>query len=186
MDDWCPQGLPEGTPLYVAIADALASDLADGRLRAGDRLPTHRALAANLGVNVMTVTRGYAEAARRGLVEGEVGRGTFVRAQGRSAREFLEAPGEARVVDFHFNLPAGDPSILDVEGTLAELSAEPGTAARLTFSGYAAAGLEEHREAGADWLARSGVDAAAERTLVTGGAQHAMTLACATLASPGT
>ena len=49
------------------------------RLRAGARLPTHRELADRLGVTVGTITRGYAEAARRGLVSGEVGRGSFVR-----------------------------------------------------------------------------------------------------------
>ena len=184
MSDWCPDTLPEGVPLYIALADALARDLEAARLRPGERLPTHRALARRLGINVMTVTRGYAEAARRGLVEGEVGRGTFVRAQGRPANDFLPLePDGRRLVDFHFNLPAGDPSILDVEEMLARFAAEPGSAP--LFTGYAALGLEAHRAAGADWLARSGVAAAPERTLVAGGAQHAMTLAFSALTSPG-
>ena len=53
-------------PRYRAIAEALALDLREGRLRAGDRLPTHRDLAWHLKVTVGTVSRAYAEAERRG------------------------------------------------------------------------------------------------------------------------
>ena len=76
---WRPGELAGDRPAYVALADAIAHDLARGHLAPGDRLPTHRALAAELGVTVRTVARGYAEAERRGLVGGEVGRGTYVR-----------------------------------------------------------------------------------------------------------
>src|SRR6476659_1232816 len=79
-EGWEPGTLATGRPTYVALADALAGDIARGRLNPGDRLPTHRALARALGVTVGTVARAYAEAERRGLVGGEVGRGTFVRA----------------------------------------------------------------------------------------------------------
>lgn len=181
--DWCPTSLPDDLPLYVAIADALAEDLAAGRLQPGERLPTHRRLARSLGVNVMTVTRGYAEAARRGLVEGEVGRGTFVRAQGRPANDFLPLEQDGpRLVDFHFNLPAADPSILELPETLGELGA---AGAPSLFHGYSATGMEEHRAAGAAWLARTGASAVPEQVLVTGGSQHAMTLAFSALTSPG-
>ena len=49
-----------------------------GRLHRGERLPTHRALAKALGVDLTTVTRAYNEARRRGLTEARVGQGTFV------------------------------------------------------------------------------------------------------------
>src|SRR6476469_10186316 len=92
-DSWTPGDLVGGRPTYVALADALAGDIARGRLHPGDRLPTHRALARELGVTVGTVARAYSEAERRGLVGGEVGRGTFVRAAfglGRSTGEALD------------------------------------------------------------------------------------------------
>src|SRR5262245_26842149 len=66
-------------PIYLAVAHAIAADVQAGRLRAGDRLPPQRVLADALGITVTTVTRGYAEAERLGLVSGEVGRGTYVR-----------------------------------------------------------------------------------------------------------
>src|SRR3546814_17537102 len=76
MTKWTPTLEAEG-PRYLAIADALARDIAAGRLKAGDRLPTHRDLAWRLGVTVGTVSRASGEAERRGLTSGGVGRGTF-------------------------------------------------------------------------------------------------------------
>src|SRR5688572_12804943 len=78
-DMWKPDTSKNAGPVYLAIADSLARDVASGRLEPGEKLPTHRELSKRLGLNVMTVTRAFAEAARRGLVEAEVGRGTFVR-----------------------------------------------------------------------------------------------------------
>ena len=78
MTMWNPEISAAGAR-YLAIAEALSGDVRSGRLQPGDRLPTHRDLAYRLGVTVGTVTRAYAEAARRGLVDGEVGRGTYVR-----------------------------------------------------------------------------------------------------------
>src|SRR5215831_18889632 len=95
MTIWTPDLRSRPGPRYAAIAEALAADAGEGRLRPGARLPTHRELADRLGVTVGTVTRAYAEAARRGLVSGEVGRGTFVRAPARplGAAEAGGAPG---------------------------------------------------------------------------------------------
>src|ERR1700744_3835623 len=76
---WKPVLGKGGGPLYLAVADALAADIAAGRLSAGTRLPAQRALADALGIDFTTVSRAYAEARRRGLVDAFVGQGTFVR-----------------------------------------------------------------------------------------------------------
>src|SRR4051812_31752683 len=81
MTTWLPDLSHLRGPRYRAIADALAADIANGRLSSGARLPTHRDLAYQLHVTVGTVSRAYAEAERRGLIGGEIGRGTFVRAR---------------------------------------------------------------------------------------------------------
>ena len=75
---WIPS-LGEGNdPLYLGIVDALARDVAAGKLAADFRLPTQRDLADRLGVAIGTVTRAYAEAALRGLIRSEGRRGPFV------------------------------------------------------------------------------------------------------------
>jgi DNA-binding transcriptional regulator YhcF (GntR family) len=58
--------------------DAIAEDIAKGRLSAGDRLPPQRSLAQRIGVDFTTVARGYVEAQKRGHIGSTVGRGTFV------------------------------------------------------------------------------------------------------------
>src|SRR3954471_13821130 len=79
MNDW-REGLSGRTgDTYTSLADALEKAIRSGYLTAGSRLPTHRALAKDLGLAVSTVSRAYAEAGRRGLVGGTAGRGTFVK-----------------------------------------------------------------------------------------------------------
>lgn len=84
MTNWHPQ-IPDGRgPLYIRLADKIADDIATGVLGAGAKLPPQRDLAYDLGVTVGTIGRAYATIRQRGLVSGEVGRGTFVLGSGPS------------------------------------------------------------------------------------------------------
>lgn len=65
---------------YRRIADRLAEEILTGRLKAGERLPPQRVFAKRRRIAGSTAGRVYGELVRRGLVVGEVGRGTFVRA----------------------------------------------------------------------------------------------------------
>jgi DNA-binding transcriptional MocR family regulator len=65
---------------FRRIADRIAADIASGRLAPGQRLPPQRWFARRHGIAASTAGRVYGELVRRGLVVGEVGRGTFVRA----------------------------------------------------------------------------------------------------------
>jgi GntR family phosphonate transport system transcriptional regulator len=68
------------TPIWKAIADALRSDLAEGRYSPGDKLPTEAALADRFGVNRHTVRHGIAALVDDGLVRTRRGAGAFVAA----------------------------------------------------------------------------------------------------------
>src|SRR3974390_2299844 len=83
MAEWTPNLSKMSKPRYLAIADAIAEDIRSGRLSPLDRLPPQRKLARRLEVDFTTVARGYIEAQKRGLIECQVGRGTFVRASAR-------------------------------------------------------------------------------------------------------
>src|SRR5882757_5150058 len=76
--DWLPTIGELSGPAYLRIADALEADIGSGRLVRGQQLPTHRALAKTLGLDLTTITRGYREARRRGLLDARVGQGSFV------------------------------------------------------------------------------------------------------------
>jgi DNA-binding transcriptional MocR family regulator len=180
MTNWIPNLEARSGPLYVAIANQLANDLETGRLKPGDRLPTHRELAWQLGVTVGTITRAYAEAEHRGLITGEVGRGTFVRDRGvDAAAPPAVSAADDDFVDLALNLPIG--GIADA--VLARVLAEVAAAADLPrLLGYASnVGLPPHRAAGSEWLARSGLNAPPGEIAITCGAQHGMVAALAAL-----
>jgi DNA-binding transcriptional MocR family regulator len=169
---WQPRLPKDGTPVYRAIADALERDLAAGVLRAGSRLPTHRALAALLGVTTLTVTRAYNEASRRGLLESTVGRGTFVRTD---PREDQRAP-----VDLSRNIIGGAED-LDLAR---DLPAELRRIVRSPDYQSPAGGSGRYKAAAAAWIGRAGLTVAADRPLVVPGAQHALTILFMTLLEP--
>ena len=123
MTIWLPSLDDSSRPKYFAIADAIAGAMDTGRLRAGSRLPTHRDLADRLGVTVGTVSRGYAEARRRGLVVGEVGRGTFVRGSLPDEVSFgLRDVDDPGTVDLSMNLPVLGACDADLASAIGELS----------------------------------------------------------------
>jgi DNA-binding transcriptional MocR family regulator len=67
-------------PLYIQLRDQLRALVHSGELRPGDRIPASRELASQLGVHRTTVANAYAELESEGLIQGHVGRGTFIRA----------------------------------------------------------------------------------------------------------
>ena len=65
-------------PRYEQIAKALSQAIRSGQFKPGDRLPTLRRLATDLGVSLTTVTAAFKSLAENGWTRGEIGRGTFV------------------------------------------------------------------------------------------------------------
>lgn len=179
---WTPRALSGDSPVYLALADTIAEDVASGRLRPGAQLPTHRELARVLGVDLTTVTRGYAEARRRGLLLGRVGRGTFVRGHVLTAR----SAAADTVADLSLNLPPLlDPDLpaQALAATLDELSKSLNIGSLLKYQDNA--GMELHRQAGASWVSQRVPDPDPDKLVVTNGAQHAISVLLSTLASPG-
>src|SRR5579863_6673558 len=77
-------------PLYVQLRDQLRALVHSGELRTGDRIPASRELATQLGVHRTTVANAYAELESEGLIQGHVGRGTYI--CGAPARQFTPPP----------------------------------------------------------------------------------------------
>lgn len=178
--EWRPTLREDSSPIYRAIADALALDIKSGVLAAGDRLPPQRALAEALAIDFTTVSRAYAEAGRRGLVEGRVGKGTYVRA-GLAASQ----PGEASgVADMGMNMPPmfSDPLLEARLWTgIAGLETRGGMALIMRYQ--EAGGTLADRAAGALWLTDRLPGIGVDRLLVCSGAQGAL-LALLTILGP--
>lgn len=67
-----------GAPIFDQLAASVRAELARGTLRAGDRLPSAREVAAALEVNIHTVLRAYQDLRDEGLVDLRRGRGAVV------------------------------------------------------------------------------------------------------------
>ncbi len=184
--DWLPTLSDRAGPAYQRILDALAADIAAGRLRRGQQLPTHRALAKALGIDVTTVTRAYREAQSRGLTEARVGQGTFI-----ADAPQLTGTTPARIpahldFDLSMNLPPHPPEA-DLEGRIARgiaaLEREHGFSAYLN---YAESGGSLHdRGVAAEWLRPRIAEANADRLAICPGTQAALCAALLALTAPG-
>ncbi|MFC4349925.1 PLP-dependent aminotransferase family protein [Fodinicurvata halophila] len=181
---WTPRLEGRNSVKYLAIVEALSDAVTQGELRPGDRLPPQRDLAWRLDVNLSTVTQAYREAARRHLVGGEVGRGTYVLPESREATLFkLKEPDSRHGLDLSTNVPARQPGNRDLEGALQELIARGDLE---TAQGYHEPRLLERAGvAGSQWLAQRGLQVSPAAVVPCAGAQQALAAALQSICRPG-
>lgn len=165
--------LPEmDAPMHERLAEALERQVTSGLYQPGDRLPTHREISRRAKVAIGTVTKAIDLLTRRGIVRGEVGRGTFV-----NARE----PAAEGVIDLTINGPA---PVIDEDAFAAAMALAARRAAGFPHSGYAdLRGTAEQRATLVDWMSRTRIDLDERDVIVSVGAQHALHLAFADLAA---
>ena len=178
---WTPQSLERGKPRYLAIADAIARDIKDGRLKDGMRLPPQRKLAEALGIDFTTVSRAYSEAQARGLVESHVGRGTFVRG---SVAAHGPDPARSSDADLSMNMAPEptDPELLrKMEAGLGLVSANLIDLLRY----QSPVGAERDKVAASSWLSMRGLTPALDRVAVTPGAHATMAAIFSIITKPG-
>jgi DNA-binding transcriptional MocR family regulator len=188
------------TPLYLQLCKALRADLREGRLSVGERLPSERDYAAQLGVSRTTVTAAYQELKDQGLLRGFVGRGVIVIASdtdqtsagtvpwlqlGARLTRYAPPPGPRR--------SSGDIPLADgwLNANLIPHAALAAVAARIAglaepFAHVAPPqGLAVLREALAAALQSQGVRVTSDEMLVTGGAQQGLNVIARAMLGPG-
>lgn len=171
-------------PRYRAIIDVISDEIMSGRLSARDRLPTHRELAHQLGLDTGTASRAYAELRRLGLISGEIGRGTFVSEIVRDAPSSISVtPSPDPLIDLSHNFPLGAPCNPRVTQILESLVAGSPVDELMTYQ--VDMGQPRHREAGQEWLEFQGLGDIGGEVAVTAGAQHGLLLALAALTRHG-
>jgi len=180
---WCPTLTDRLGPLYRRIVEALAEDIASGRLHRGQQLPTHRALAANLGIDLTTVTRAYGEARRQGLIQARAGQGSFV----ADHRTPVANPPRTDVAfDLSMIIPPAPPEA-DLEGRIARgmaaLHKDVGYAPLLAYRDFR--GRAAERRIAAAWLGRRIPTATGDRLIIFPGAQNALLSVLIACAHPG-
>jgi DNA-binding transcriptional MocR family regulator len=160
-------------PDYAKLADALTADIAAGRLKPGDRLPPQRAFAHARHIAVSTASRVYSELLRRGLVVGEVGRGTFVAGRRETVPAIAE-PNDGRI-DLEFNFPILPEQPAVIAKSLAGMTRPEALAIALRFA--PSRGRREDRELSARFLARGGWRPSPDGLLFAGNGRQAIAAA---------
>ena len=122
MTDWVPTLATISGPRYIAFVHALEADIVAGRVKPGTRLLPQRDMAQRLGLSVGTISKAYAEAEQRGLISGEVGRGTFVQRRRADQRGALGTSDGT--INLALNVPpyTGEDEV--IAAVLAEIVAE--------------------------------------------------------------
>ncbi len=181
--DWLPALSEWSGPAFTRIVEAMAADIASGRLVRGQRLPTHRALAKSLKLDLTTVTRAYGEARRRGLIDAQVGRGTFI--SETTARQGPHLPFVTKI-DLSMNIPP-QPVEANLDTRIAQglkaIQDDYGFSAFLNYQ--PAGGATNDLSAGVKWLRKRVPDAQASRLAIFPGNQSILFNALLTLAKPG-
>ncbi len=178
MTIWLPV-LDRSKPLYLAIADAIAHDVEGGTLAEGARLPPQRELAWKLGVTLGTITRAYREAGERGLLSGEVGRGSYVR-RVREVLPLSRAGAEHNgMIDMSSAVPGAVVRPEEFDEALASVMRDP---SRLSLLDYAPTdGLPQHKAMAVTWLKHSGITADEQDVVMTAGAHLGLSYVLETL-----
>lgn len=185
MTIWLPDPSSLTSPLHASLTLAIAKAISDGTLPKGTQLPTHRRLAEELGLSVHTVSKAYESLRRQRLIDGQVGRGSYVLDPGQPNDQPFQLSSErgsgfdlsisrpvfsqqhaARFEEALKDLPNGlDPSYY--------LSCRPNV------------GHDAHRAAGSQWLKLCGLEVPADRIIMTNGVSHGMSAALSALTRPG-
>jgi DNA-binding transcriptional MocR family regulator len=174
---WLPRLAGNKGPRFLQIADALQAAVADGSVKPGERLPTQRQLAAQLGVDLTTITRAYDEARRRHLLEGRGARGTYVAAPKVELTAILDlsmnTPPPPEGVDFDDMLKQGLSQVL--------MRADN----ELLMTYHLGGGSDSDRKAGVHWLAPMFGYLDFRQLVVCPGAQAAIAALILALTEPG-
>ncbi len=166
---------------YPLVVTLIERAISNGKLKRGQKLPTHRALAAQLGTSVGTVTRAYSEAERLGLIVGEVGRGTYVVNDSDIATS--RGGGPRRFIDMTINRPPNEGAAQPFTNALRTLSKRRDLRDLLGIE--PANGWLRHRAAAAKWIAGRGLILHPGQVIACNGVQHALSVTLAALTQPG-
>lgn len=192
MTNWMPDLSAGAGPLYVRLADEAEKDIASGRLPAGRKLPPQRDLAYDIGVTIGTVGRAYSLLRERGLVSGEVGRGTYVLrrddAASRPAAPLAGIGDGTRYVEAPLDKLRLDSTAAPDIGQGARIDALLSAIARehpADVASYTRSFPQHWHEAGARWLSSATLKVAPDSIVPTLGVHAGILAVIGALTMPG-
>ena len=193
MTNWLPDLQASDGPLYVRIADQIEQAISTGMLASGSKLPPQRNLAYDIGVTIGTVSRAYTMVRERGLVSGEVGRGTYVLGSAQDNDPAAVDPVSAKLVGTRAaNAPPGKlrfdtTAATDVgqSGVVTDMLTDICREQPNEIASYTRNFPVQWLEAGRRWLKRDDWQPAIESIVPTLGAHAAVIAAVSVITAPG-
>jgi DNA-binding transcriptional MocR family regulator len=167
---------------FHKIAQIIEQRIDKGDYPASSKLPTHRLLASELNTTPATVAKAYHLLADQGKLESFVGRGSFV--CGPSVlNQAIQAPEEQDSFNFSILQPCLHKNLRPLQ----KAYQQAGNGLTTDLIGYAEhSGHEAHRQAGVAWAKHFGLEGGnTDNTLLSNGAQHALSLLIHALTKPG-
>ncbi|HEY3936950.1 MAG TPA: PLP-dependent aminotransferase family protein [Bryobacteraceae bacterium] len=175
-------------PIYKQLAESIRALVNHGTIRAGERLPATRELAGQLGLNRTTVSAAYSMLEQVGLLEGHVGRGSFIAKTDRTRSpaaadweallpplESIAVPARQIEISFASSHPAEDAFPLTQFRRLSKEVIDSADAAQILQLGSPHGYLPLRRYL-LDEAANSGIARVNDDLLITNGCQQALDL----------
>jgi GntR family transcriptional regulator / MocR family aminotransferase len=192
MQTWSISGIDlhldlRGTRVRAALETALRDAVRTGRLGAGMRLPSSRALADDLGISRNTIAIAYGQLVAEGWLTAQQGSGTRV-ASRAVAIEAPSAPSAPDAIRVRYDLSTGSPDLAAFPraGWLAAARRALGATSSEAMGYGDPRGRPELRLALAEYLARArGVYADPDRIVVCSGFTQGLALLCQVLRARG-
>ncbi|KKX33066.1 PLP-dependent aminotransferase family protein [Rhizobium sp. LC145] len=184
MTNWRPDPSQLRRPAYLSLAEQIARAIQEGKLANGTKLPTHRRMADDLDLSVQTVSRAYDDLIRRGLISGEIGRGSFVQTRPREPEPPYLPERLGEVIDLSILKPVCEHFHLEkMREAFGWLSENLPPSSALSFRPNMV--FPRHRAIGAEWLSHCGLQVSPLNVSLTNGATSGMTVALMSVAPPG-
>ena len=193
MTNWLPNLKMGDGPLYLRLADQFEAAIMEGDLPAGSKLPPQRNLAFDIGVTIGTISRAYALLHERGLVSGEVGRGTYVLSRQEITPQATHDPVTASLIGTRpFTTPPGkirfdSTAAPDVgqSAVLADLMSAIAQEMPREISSYTRNFPDHWYEAGVRWLSYGSWSPSPDSVVPTLGAHAAIMAVITAVTAPG-
>ncbi|PYE37076.1 GntR family transcriptional regulator [Rhizobium sp. PP-F2F-G38] len=191
MTNWLPDLSAGDGPLYLKLAQSIEAAIDSGALPPGEKLPAQRNLAFDIGVTLGTVSRAYTLVHERGLVAGEVGRGTYVRER-KTATDTTSDSMKSLAGTRPFEAPTGKlrfdatgASHVGQAPVIQEILAQVVSDHPTEIADYTRAAPTHWQEAGAAWMARAGWVPDVGGIVVTQGVHAAIVSVVTAVTAPG-
>ena len=179
---WKPNITKKKGSLYKTLSDLLEEDIKNGILKPGDKLPPQRELADFLDVNLSTISRTFKLCEQKGLISGEVGRGTYISSDANVNSTLLNPANTKNLIEMGAIYPPYEQNKYIIK-FIENMLRQPNSDKFLEYS--SPCGTLAQRSSGVKWLKNLNLNITEENILLASGGQNALCSILSSLFQPG-